>query len=145
MRNINKTLNTVCLMLMISFIYIMIVSSVNNERMLMKPKEEKFQQISLFDIKCMIDEKKTFTLYVSREDCDYCKRVKPLIYKRSYQHENVLFFYSTSADRIYNKQYMDAVLDELYIESVPCIVYIRKGKVESRIEYEEIIRYYETN
>lgn len=58
MRNINKTLNTVCLMLMISFIYIMIVSSVNNERMLMKPKEEKFQQISLFDIKCMIDEKR---------------------------------------------------------------------------------------
>lgn len=139
----NKTWNAMCMMCMISLVYIMIVSSVDDKRMTMKPNEEKFQQVSLYDIKSNIDEKETFTLYVAREECNYCKKLKPLIYRRSYRYKDILYFYSTSADRIYNKNYMDVILKKIHVETVPCIIYIRNGLVVSKIEYRDIIKYHE--
>ncbi|EUJ32953.1 thioredoxin [Listeria floridensis FSL S10-1187] len=103
-------------------------------------KEEKTKQeaksflrtISTDDFKSKLADGKTEIIYVGRPSCVDCQEFQPLL-KQVLQEEKItkLDYYNTDEASKKNRKAMIAMLKKMKVDSVPTLVALKAGKVES--------------
>ena len=105
-------------------------------------KQNYFEQIALDKISFLMDSEKNFTVYIGRNDCEFCQEVLPIICKYACYGKQKIYYYSTSADREYNSTYLNHILNQLNVDTVPVVLYINNGIVTRSLLYEDILQNY---
>lgn len=85
------------------------------------------------EISTLISNKEDAVIYVGRETCPDCKKVKPILLEELEDNNKSLYYFDTTAEgeELYNyRQFYNS----LGVQSVPTIIVIKSGLIEKNID-----------
>lgn len=99
-------------------------------------------EISSRELQSLLDEQKSGTVYIERENCPWCQDAYSSVYKYASTNHQELMLYNTAreGDAPDYSELQDKLLERLGVEQVPTILIIEKGEVVDRLFYEEIVQ-----
>lgn len=130
----------------LSFVMLLSLAACQSKEDVYNNQVKDLTRIEMADLNKMIEEKKTFNLYLGRENCPYCQIIAPQLVDLV-KKEKVEIFY---LDTLNTNEEMDKFFKDYKLEYVPSLMVFTEGdgqeiklnhnqaKTEGKYDMEEI-------
>ncbi|MBO0431059.1 thioredoxin family protein [Enterococcus sp. DIV0660C] len=100
-------------------------------------KEKNFNPLNSINsnqIQKLIDNTDTGYIYIGRPTCEECQEFLPKLRSVLIKKRQKVFYYNTDNARKENQDKLVKELNNLNVKIVPTILYMKKGKIDEKLE-----------